>query len=176
MGLLATASVAIDGSKFKAVNNCDKNFTRNKVDRRRAQLEESVLRYLRQLETADRQEPADALVTKVPWRRETRCSRRSRLLPRRGNRRLRECWYKGNAGQADDIWREGRGALWQTGFCISPGRGCLPLSSRREAHLPLQLRREGPVATALFDQSMQQLRFEESLHDRQGAAYRSRRE
>jgi transposase len=44
MGLLATASVAIDGSKFKAVNNRDKNFTRNRIDRRRAQLEESVLR------------------------------------------------------------------------------------------------------------------------------------
>src|SRR5262249_60211668 len=41
MGLLATASVAIDGSKFKAVNNRDKNFTRAKVERRRAQLEES---------------------------------------------------------------------------------------------------------------------------------------
>jgi len=34
MGLLATASVAIDGSKFKAVNNRDKNFTRAKVERR----------------------------------------------------------------------------------------------------------------------------------------------
>ena len=42
MGLLATASVAIDGSKFKAVNNRDKNFTRVKVERRRLQLEESV--------------------------------------------------------------------------------------------------------------------------------------
>src|SRR5579864_5033931 len=40
MGLLTTSSVAIDGSKFKAVNNRDKNFTRNKVERRRAQLEE----------------------------------------------------------------------------------------------------------------------------------------
>src|SRR5262249_7028255 len=38
MGLLTTASVAIDGSKFKAVNNRDKNFTRGKVERRRAQL------------------------------------------------------------------------------------------------------------------------------------------
>src|SRR5512132_2963529 len=38
MGLLTTASVAIDGSKFKAVNNRDKNFTRAKVERRRAQL------------------------------------------------------------------------------------------------------------------------------------------
>ncbi len=56
MGLLATASVAIDGSKFKAVNNRDKNFTRAKVQRRRAQLEESVARYLSQLDTADRQE------------------------------------------------------------------------------------------------------------------------
>ena len=44
MGLLATASVAIDGSKFKAVNNRDKNFTKDKVERRRAQLEQSVAR------------------------------------------------------------------------------------------------------------------------------------
>ena len=42
MDLLATASVAIDGSKFKAVNNRDKNFTRAKVERRRAQLEEKA--------------------------------------------------------------------------------------------------------------------------------------
>src|SRR5215212_7268327 len=62
MGLLATTSVAIDGSKFKAVNNRDKNFTRAKVERRRAQLEESVARYLSQLDTADRQEPTEALV------------------------------------------------------------------------------------------------------------------
>src|ERR1700755_2373709 len=65
MGLLATASVAIDGSKFKAVNNRDRNFTRAKVERRRAQLEESVARYLSQLDTADRQEPTEALETKV---------------------------------------------------------------------------------------------------------------
>jgi hypothetical protein len=51
----STASVAIDGSKFKAVNNRDRNFTRAKVERRRAQLEESVARYLSQLDTADRQ-------------------------------------------------------------------------------------------------------------------------
>ena len=65
MGLLATASVAIDGSKFKAVNNRDKNFTRAKVERRRAQLEESVARYLSQLDTADRQEPTEALAAKA---------------------------------------------------------------------------------------------------------------
>ena len=65
MGLLATASVAIDGSKFKAVNNRDRNFTRAKVERRRIQLEESVARYLSQLDTADRQEPTEALAAKV---------------------------------------------------------------------------------------------------------------
>jgi transposase len=65
MGLLNTASVAIDGSKFKAVNNRDKNFTRAKVERRRAQLEESVARYLSQLDTADRQEPTEALAVKA---------------------------------------------------------------------------------------------------------------
>jgi len=65
MGLLTTASVAIDGSKFKAVNNRDKNFTRAKVERRRAQLEESVARYLSQLDTADRQEPTEALAVKT---------------------------------------------------------------------------------------------------------------
>jgi transposase len=65
MGLLAHASVAIDGSKFKAVNNRDKNFTRAKAERRRAQLEESVARYLSQLDTADRQEPSEVLAAKT---------------------------------------------------------------------------------------------------------------
>ena len=66
MGLLATASVAIDGSKFKAVNNRDKNFTEGKVARRWAQLQESVSRYLSQLDTADRrQEPSEVLAIKA---------------------------------------------------------------------------------------------------------------
>ena len=65
MGLLTQASVAIDGSKFKAVNTRDKNFTRNKVERRRAQLEQSVARYLSQLDTADLQEPSEELATKT---------------------------------------------------------------------------------------------------------------
>ena len=70
MGLLAAASVAIDGSKFKAVNNRDRNFTRAKMARRRAQIEASVARYLQQLDTADRQEPSDALATKITGMRE----------------------------------------------------------------------------------------------------------
>jgi transposase len=65
LGLLTQASVAIDGSKFKAVNNRDKNFTRAKMERRMAQIEESVARYLQQLDTADRQEPSEALKPKT---------------------------------------------------------------------------------------------------------------
>jgi len=65
MGLLTSSSVAIDGSKFKAVNTRDKNFTRGKVERRRAQLEKSVARYLAQLDTADLQEPSEDLAAKT---------------------------------------------------------------------------------------------------------------
>ena len=65
VGLLAKASVAIDGSKFKAVNNRDRNFTRGTVERRRAQLEESVARYLSQLDTADRLEPSETVPLKT---------------------------------------------------------------------------------------------------------------
>jgi transposase len=52
--------VAIDGSKFKAVNNRDRNFTNAKVKRRLEQIEESIARYLAQLDTADRHEGAVA--------------------------------------------------------------------------------------------------------------------
>jgi len=47
---------AIDGSKFKAVNARDKNFTRAKLQKRMEQVEASIERYLAALETADRQE------------------------------------------------------------------------------------------------------------------------
>ena len=65
MGLFAEANVAIDGSKFKAVNNRDRNFTRAKMERRMAQIEESVGRYLHQLDSADREEPSLARTTKT---------------------------------------------------------------------------------------------------------------
>ena len=64
MGLLARASVAIDGSKFKAVNNRDKNFTVGKIERRRTQLEQSVARYMDQLDTADRHEATETMALK----------------------------------------------------------------------------------------------------------------
>lgn len=65
LNLLTDASVAIDGSKFKAVNNRDNNFTVNKIKRRREQIEASIERYLAALETADRQEPADFMQAKI---------------------------------------------------------------------------------------------------------------
>ncbi len=65
LGLLAKASVAIDGSKFKAVNNRDRNFTAAKMQRRMAQIEKSVARYLEQLDSADRQAPSEALVMRT---------------------------------------------------------------------------------------------------------------
>ena len=65
LGLFADAAVAIDGSKFKAVNNRDRNFTRAKMQRRMAQIEDSVERYLQQLDSADRQEPSQALATRT---------------------------------------------------------------------------------------------------------------
>ncbi len=64
LDLFADASVAIDGAKFKAVNSRDKNFTRAKMKRRMEQIEESVERYLHQLDSADRQEPSLARTTK----------------------------------------------------------------------------------------------------------------
>ena len=57
-GLLTATTVAIDGSKFKAVNSRDRNFTKAKVAKRLEQIEASIERYLSELETADRQPSA----------------------------------------------------------------------------------------------------------------------
>jgi transposase len=55
LDLLSEASVAIDGSKFKAVNARDNNFTEAKMKRRLERIDESITRYMEQLVTADRQ-------------------------------------------------------------------------------------------------------------------------
>src|SRR5258706_349353 len=67
LDLLGMASVAIDGSKFKAVNARDKNFTEAKMKRRLERIHESIARYLSQLETADRHGDAvpEATVTRL---------------------------------------------------------------------------------------------------------------
>jgi len=57
LGLLTETLVAIDGSKFKAVNNRDRNFTNAKLKRRMQDLEAGIERYFRALDTADRAQP-----------------------------------------------------------------------------------------------------------------------
>ena len=64
LNLFTQALVAIDGSKFKAVNNREKNFTSGKMKRRMAQINESIERYLRAMDTADRAEPEVARLKK----------------------------------------------------------------------------------------------------------------
>jgi transposase len=64
LDLFSEALVAIDGSKFKAVNNRDKNFTSAKMARRIAQIEENIERYLTAMDTADRAEPEVAKLKK----------------------------------------------------------------------------------------------------------------
>src|SRR5271154_7530407 len=56
LGLFTRAVVAIDGSKFKAVNNRDKNYTVAKVAKRLQQVDASIARYLAGLDRADREE------------------------------------------------------------------------------------------------------------------------
>lgn len=58
LGLFSENLVAIDGSKFKAVNNRDRNFTSAKLKRRMEEIEASISRYLASLDAADRQIPS----------------------------------------------------------------------------------------------------------------------
>jgi transposase len=58
LNLFSQAVVAVDGSKFKAVNNRDRNFTSAKVQRRMEQIEASINRYMSALDIADQREAA----------------------------------------------------------------------------------------------------------------------
>lgn len=65
LDLFSEAIVAIDGSKFKAVNSRDKNFTAGKMATSMRRIEESIERYLAALDAADREEPAVARTKSV---------------------------------------------------------------------------------------------------------------
>ena len=67
IGLFTQALAAVDGSKFKAVNTRDKNFTPVKLKKRIEQVAKHIAGYLRDLDTADRQEgePAEARAGKL---------------------------------------------------------------------------------------------------------------
>ena len=64
LDLFADSLVAIDGSKFKAVNNRSRNFTRAKIKRRLKQIDDSIKRYLGQIASADRVDGSRAKVKK----------------------------------------------------------------------------------------------------------------
>jgi transposase len=64
LDLFADSLVAIDGSKFKAVNNRNRNFTKAKIKARLKQIDESIKRYLGQIASADRVDDARAKVKK----------------------------------------------------------------------------------------------------------------
>ena len=76
--LFADSLVAIDGSKFKAVNTRDKNYTPGAIQRRIEQVEASVARYLAALDTADRQQP-DVPSAKVERLRERLAGLRDKM-------------------------------------------------------------------------------------------------
>jgi transposase len=96
LNLFTQAIVAIDGSRFKAVNSRDRSFSRGSIERRMEQVEASIERYLSALETADRQEGEVAeaksarLKDKIASARESRCAGTRRwkppCVPRRTNR------------------------------------------------------------------------------------------
>ena len=146
MGLLTKASVAIDGSKFKAVNNRDRNFTRAKVERRRAQLEASVARYLSQLDTADLQEPSEALAAKTAHLKEKLAKLGSEMQ---------------------------RLAAMEKQMLASPDQqiSLTDPDSRRAADVPLRERGDRAEAAALLDQCVRHLRDQAPLHDGQGASH-----
>ena len=78
VGLLAGGVLAVDGSRFKAVNTRDRNFTPAAVRRRIEQVETSIVRYLAALDTADRQE-AEVTELRTPRLKERLSALRDRL-------------------------------------------------------------------------------------------------
>ena len=56
LDLFTKAIVAIDGSKFEAVNNRDKNYTTAKLAKRMQQVDASITRYLAALDQADQRD------------------------------------------------------------------------------------------------------------------------
>ncbi len=93
LNMFINAVVAIDGSKFKAANNCDKNYTVAKVARRMEQVDASIIHYLAALDRADRED------SNVPEARVSRISEKIAGL-RRQMRSLKE--MEGQVAAAPD--------------------------------------------------------------------------
>ncbi len=63
--MVAAGTVAIDGSKMKAVNNRDRNFTSGKVQLRITHLEPSAARYLEEMDRTNRREQSERKPRKI---------------------------------------------------------------------------------------------------------------
>ena len=75
LGLFREHLVAIDGRKFKEVNNRDRNFTSAKLKRRMEEIESSINRYLTALDAADRKEPTASEPSAARWKRKSPSSK-----------------------------------------------------------------------------------------------------
>ena len=122
VGLLAGGVVAVDGSRFKAVNTRDRNFTPAAVRRRIEQVETSIVRYLAALDTADRQE---AEVTELRTPRLIRAARRT----------------SGSAARAAGDGDARRGRAGPTDLADRPR--CAGHSDERQGHRARRLQRSG---------------------------------
>lgn len=65
LDLFSSTMIAVDGSKFKAVNNADRAFSKAKIKRRREKIDESIDRYLQEIIKADRQDTTESRHSKV---------------------------------------------------------------------------------------------------------------
>jgi len=89
--LFSQAIVAIDGSKFKAVNTRDRNFTAGKIKKQKEQIEQSIKRYLDALDTADRTlAPAELQVKSKHLQDKIKTMRQQMRRMRRIERRLKD--------------------------------------------------------------------------------------
>jgi transposase len=130
--LFSAASVAIDGSKFKAVNTRDRNFTQAKMERRLAQIDESIARYLAQLDSADRQGEAvpEAKITRLNDRGTTPRDRTPEpaKLSDDGNRRQTDLADRSRCALDGNEWPRQRNGRLQCAECrrYQPSSHCRP--------------------------------------------------
>ena len=90
LGLVGGGMVAIDGSRLRAVNTHEKNYTKGKLARRKGHVEESIARYLAELEEADSAETGPA-TPRIEHLTERLASRRGRLQRPGGRRYQASC-------------------------------------------------------------------------------------
>jgi transposase len=82
--------VAIDGSKFKAVNRRERNITRKQLKRTVEKLDEDIERYLRELDEADEEEPEEEKLTAEELQRKIEEMKRRRVETEKMDQQLEE--------------------------------------------------------------------------------------